>query len=146
MNSEKWDRRYLHLAQLVSTWSKDPSTQVGSVIVGANNRVISLGFNGLPAYVPDDPKILHDRDRKYKSVIHGEMNAILSSQGSDLTGSTLYVYPMAPCSNCASAIIQVGIMRVVSYKNENPRWTESMEITKEFFKLAGIELTLYSGV
>jgi len=146
MDQKKWDKRYLDLAQLVSTWSKDVSTKVGSVIVSPGNRVISLGYNGLPAYVPDDPEILHNRERKLAHTIHSEMNSILSAQGTDLTGSTLYVYPFAPCSNCASAIIQVGIMRVVSYQNDNPRWVDSIKAAQEFFRLADVEYTLYPGV
>lgn len=144
MDQKKWDKRYLDLAQLVSQWSKDPSTKVGSVIVGVNNRVISLGFNGFPSYVPDDPVLLHNRERKYQHIIHAEMNAILSAGNRELVGATIYTYPFAPCTNCASAIIQTGIMRVVSYKNNQPRWQESLERAKEFFRLADVEVVEYS--
>lgn len=146
MDQEKWDKRYLDLAQLVSTWSKDPSTKVGAVIVGPNNRVISLGFNGFPSYVPDDPEILHNRERKYQHIIHAEMNAILSAGNSLHVGSTIYTYPFSPCTNCASAIIQAGIMRVVSYKNSEPRWQESLERAKEFFKLAEVDVQEYCHI
>lgn len=145
MNQQKWDKRYLDLAQLVSTWSKDPSTKVGAVVVGPNNRVISLGFNGLPSYVPDDPEILHNREKKYQHIIHAEMNAILSAANKDLClGSTIYTYPFPPCPQCASAIIQTGIMRVVSYISDNPRWDFSA--AKDFLELADIKYDLYSGV
>lgn len=139
---EKWDKRYLELAKLVSSWSKDPSTKVGAVIVDPNNKIISVGFNGLPQYVPDDPEILNDRDRKYQHIIHAEMNAILTAQR-DLTGYTIYTYPFAPCPQCASAIIQTGIIRVVSVRCEDSRWVDRLEQAKSFFDMADVETKLY---
>ena len=138
----KWDRRYLELAQFVSSWSKDPSTKVGAVIVSPANRVISLGFNGLPPYVPDNPETLDNREEKYKWIIHAEQNALLTAK-QDLTGSTIYTFPFGPCSQCSSAIIQAGIMRVVFPKCQDSRWSDKIEESKKFFSLANVEVLEY---
>lgn len=135
-----WDGRFLEMACLVSKWSKDPSTQVGSVITHGK-FVVSLGFNGHPAGVNDSAERLENREVKYRTIIHAEMNAILSS-GKPLAGCTLYVWPFMPCSQCAAAIIQAGIRRVVTVPCENERWAESFRYTEELFREAGVELVM----
>ena len=126
-----WDIRYLDLAKLVSTWSKDPSTQVGAVIVSPKNRVISLGFNGFPARIRDNER-LHNRDQKLDIIIHGEMNAILTADHS-LDGSTLYTYPFLPCSRCASMVIQVGIIHAIAPKYTGTRWESNLMVSRDLF-------------
>lgn len=71
-----WDDRFLELATVISSWSKDPSTQVGAVIVDDDNRVISIGYNGFPKGIKDDHR-LSNRDLKYEMVVHAEANALL---------------------------------------------------------------------
>lgn len=125
----KWDKRYMSLAQLVSTWSKDPSTKVGAVIADKNHRQVSLGFNGYPRHVLDND--LNNRKLKYEKIIHAETNAILFADSKRLEGSTIYVYPMPPCSRCMANIIQVGISRVVviePIEEQKERWGESYSI------------------
>jgi len=73
----RWHKRFLEMAKLISTWSKDPSTQCGAVIIDAKKRVISMGFNGFPSGTSDDPDLYQNREKKYKRVIHAEKNAIL---------------------------------------------------------------------
>jgi dCMP deaminase len=138
---EKWDYRFLDMAKLVSTWSKDPSTKVGAVIVGPKNRIVSVGYNGFSRHTKDDLR-LEDRETKLKIIIHGEMNAIHFAN-KELDDCTLYTYPFMPCSNCASHIIQRDIKRVVSYYNNNPRWEESFKISTSLFLEAGVDLVLY---
>ena len=70
MDNKKWDLRFIELAKLVSTWSKDPSTQTGAVIVDPNRRVVSVGYNGFPIGVDDDPERYANRDLKYKMIVH----------------------------------------------------------------------------
>ena len=135
-----WDSRFIEMARLVSTWSKDPSTHVGAVIT-RGKFVVSLGFNGHPRGVADTPERLEIRENKYRTIIHAEMNAILTAK-QDLEGCTVYVYPFMPCSQCGSAIVQAGIKRVVSLKSDNERWTESFAFTSEIFAEAGVELVL----
>lgn len=139
----KWDRRFLDLADHIATWSKDPSTKVGAVIIDPMRRIVSTGYNGFHQYTPDDPKLYEDREFKYEHIIHGEENAILFANRDSLNAATLYTVPFMPCSRCAAKVVQVGIMRVVSYKNDNPRWLESFKRTEAIFAQAGIELALY---
>ena len=138
----KWDARFLKLAEHVSTWSKDPSTKVGAVIVDTDQRVISMGYNGFPAKIEDLPEHYNDRDTKLKKVVHAEANAIIFSQR-NLKNCTIYLWPFMPCSNCAGQIIQSGISRVVAPINANPKWQDSFNLTQAMFEEAGIELDLY---
>lgn len=142
MTLDKWDYRFLALAKFISAWSKDPSTKVGAVITDVNNRIVSLGYNGLPARVPDKPDRLEDRERKLVMVVHGEMNAILFAERS-LHGCTLYTYPFAPCSNCAAVIIQAGLRRVVAPRiAADHKWANSINLTALMFNEAGVQLDL----
>ena len=137
MKNNKWDVRFLNLAKHVSTWSKDPSTKVGAVIVDIYKRVVSVGFNGYPRGIPDNG--LENREEKYAKVLHAEINAILFSQRS-LEGCTIYVYPMAPCSQCASTIVQSGITRVVTVRPTDKlieRWGEKIKIAEDIIKDSG---------
>lgn len=141
MKSEMWDKKFLDMAEMVSLWSKDPSTKVGAVIVDNNNRLVSVGYNGFPRGIPDDER-LREREKKYDIIVHAEMNAILFANRS-VQGCTLYTYPFEPCSRCASVIIQTGIPRVVSYKNKQDRWEENFEISRKLFMEAGVKLEYY---
>lgn len=136
----KWDIRFIELAKHIASWSKDPSTKVGAVLVDHKHRIISVGFNGYPQNIPDDD--LHDRERKYAKIIHAEMNALLFAQG-ELELSTIYVWPMAPCSQCASAIIQSGVECVVTRKatkEQYERWGDKIKLTEEMFESANVTL------
>ena len=137
----KWHKRFLDLAKHISTWSKDPSTQVGAVIVDNSKRIISTGYNGFSMGVHDNIERLENRDIKYEMIVHGEINAIVFAR-QDLTNTTLYTYPFMPCSRCASIVIQSGIKTVVAPFNNNPRWKDSFEITQTLFSEAGVELIL----
>lgn len=139
---EKWDKRFLELARLVSTWSKDPSTKVGAVITDSNKKIISVGYNGLPPYVDDSPEILNNREEKYKFIIHAEVNAVLTA-AKDLTGYTIYTYPFLTCTQCAAMVIQAGIMRVVSYKCLDDRWIPRIEDSKKLLEKASVEVVEY---
>lgn len=107
-----WDARFMAMADLVATWSKDPSTQVGCVIVNPARQIVSTGFNGFPRGVDDDQARYADRATKYLMVQHAEANAVLQASG-DVRGGTAYVtHP--PCAQCAGALIQAGIARIVT--------------------------------
>lgn len=134
--NDKWDLRMLELAKQISSWSKDPSTKVGCVIMDGNYRVLSLGYNGFPVGVSDIG--LDEREYKYARTVHAEMNAILFAKG-ELEGATMYVWPMPPCSRCAGPIIQSGIFRVVS-PPAGERWAESCKIGHEMLDQAGVEI------
>ena len=139
-----WDRRFIELANLVGSWSKDPSTKCGAVIVDNQHRVISVGFNGFPSKFPDDPKLWNDRETKLNLVLHAEENAILFSK-QDLSGCTIYTIPMPPCSRCASKIAQAGIIRVVAPRpnvEQARRWNDSFLLAQTIYKELDIELEL----
>lgn len=136
----KWQRRFFDLARLVATWSKDPSSQVGAVIVDDKKRIVSVGFNGLPMGVEDTDERLNVRELKYELIVHAEANAILTAPKS-VSGCTIYVYPYLPCSRCAGAIIQSGIKRVVVEDRPIPdRWLENFNLAKTILTEAGVEV------
>lgn len=146
---EKWDRRFLAMAELVSTWSKDPSTKVGAVIVNAQREVVGTGYNGFARGVGDHAHRYADRPTKYKLVVHAELNACLTA-GHRAQGGTIYVFPAfgTPplCSNCAKAVIQSGIERVVGWEADiddatAARWQEELEAAYVMCHEAGIEMT-----
>lgn len=136
----KWDSRFIELAKHISTWSKDPSTQVGAVIT-RGKKIVSVGYNGFPQGVEDNYEHLHNREEKYPRIVHAELNAILTAR-TDLAGCSIYTVPLPPCSGCAGAIIQSGITRVVSIalaREQKERWEKDMNRSKGMFKEVGIE-------
>jgi len=139
MKSTKWDKRFLDLAKLCGSWSKDPSTQVGAVIVDGNNRIVSIGFNGFPQGVEDSEERLVDRETKYDIIVHAEANALMFANKS-VEGCTLYTWPFQPCSRCAGLIIQSGITRIVSIKENNNLWENNFSLARQLFKESGVSL------
>lgn len=135
----KWDIRFLKLSELVSTWSKDPSTQTGAAIVRSDKSVVSLGFNGFPKNMKDDPELYANREVKYSRIVHCEMNALIHTRES-LEGYTLYTWPFASCDRCAVHMIQAGIKQFVFPslpENLIARWKESVDKTKKYIEEAG---------
>lgn len=133
---DRWDARFLDLAEFFAGWSKDPSTKVGAVIVDRERRLISQGFNGFPQGVDDAAERYADRDAKLPRMVHAELNAIIFARG-PLAGCTLYCWPLLPCSTCAGAIIQAGIRRVVAPPAPE-RWRISCALAVEMLGEAGI--------
>ena len=137
MSLTKWDNRFLELAKLIGSWSKDPSTQVGAVIADDNNRILSIGYNGFPKGVEDSEKRLFEREEKYAIIVHAEANALMFANKS-VEGCTIYTWPFEPCSRCAGLIIQSGIKRVVSVIHPEKRWEKNFTISRQLFKEANI--------
>jgi len=144
MLNDGWSFRFLKLAKHISSWSKDPSTKVGSIIVDNNHRIISMGYNGFPTGIPDTEKEYNNRDIKLKKVVHAEANAIIFAK-QDLSHCTLYVWPFMPCSNCAGLVIQSGIKKIISVTNDEARWQESFKFTKDMCERANVTLFLYDS-
>jgi dCMP deaminase len=136
----KWADRFMAMAEHVATWSKDPSTQVGCVIVDKKNRVVSIGFNGFPRGIKDIAERYNDKETKYLFVAHAERNA-LDNAPLSVEGCTLYS-PLLPCNECAKSIIQKGITKVVSYEPTEDRPYLNWHITKQMFLEAGVQLYL----
>ena len=141
-----WDEYFMGVAMLSGKRSKDPNTQVGACIVGADNRILSMGYNGFPNGCSDDD-FPWDREgdkslkTKYPYVTHSELNAILNYRGGNLDGTKLYV-SLFPCNECAKAIIQSGIKTVV-YAVDKYKDTESVIASKMMFDAAGINYYQY---
>jgi dCMP deaminase len=146
MSSSKWDKRFLDLAKHVSSWSKDPSTKVGAVIVNSDRQIVSLGYNGFARGVDDSEDRYSDRAMKYQMVVHAEANAILNANTS-LKGTTCYVtHPC--CSNCAALLIQAGVKTVVVTEPTADflsRFGESMKLTAMMFEEAGVTAEVYAN-
>jgi dCMP deaminase len=142
--TEKWNGRFLDLAQFISAWSKDPSTKVGAVLVRPDRTVAAVGFNGFPRGVLDHAERYDDRLVKYEMVVHAELNALLSTRES-LEEYTLYVTPLPPCSQCAAAIIQRGIRKVVVAMPESlPEvWAKKWAISSTMFSEAGVAVCVF---
>ena len=110
----KWELRWFQLVDLVASWSSDPSTKVGAVIIPENSDIPIIGWNGFPRGVADTPERYADRDIKYMLVAHAESNAIINAarNGVNLKGSTIYIsHP--PCNECSKLIVQSGIKKVI---------------------------------
>ena len=141
-----WDNFFLGMARYVASASKDPSTQVGTVIVRPDRTVVSVGYNGFPRGTDDYHQLLNDRATKLKRTVHAEVNAILTSR-ERLDDCTLYLTPLHPCATCAGIIVQSGIKRVVANmaKDPHPDWAEDFRAATRMFKEAGVEVTLVTA-
>ncbi len=142
MMEDKWHKRYLKLAQEVASWSKDPSTRIGAVAIGEKGQVLAQGYNGFPRGVHDTSERYSDRTLKYKYVVHAEQNLIYNAtyNGVSLDGAVLYVVGLPVCSECAKAVIQVGIKQVVMPDQEVPEhWSESWNFTQSLFRESDVE-------
>ncbi len=144
-----WKEYFLGEAMLASLRSKDPSTQVGAYILDCDNRPVSAGYNGTTRGMDDDSfpwdsigeKTGNELDTKNMFVVHAELNAILNAAGKNLIGTTMYVM-LFPCNECAKAIIQAGIKKVVylrMYSNAT-----KVQATKMMFDAAGVEYVPYN--
>lgn len=144
--TNKWPRRFLGLAHLVATWSKDISTGVGAVITDEENRIVSLGFNGFPRGVHDSDEHQHDREEKLRRTIHAEDNAILFARGRTERCTIYVTHP--PCARCAAKIIQSGIIRVVCrapWQEFRDRWQQEISSAEAMFREAGVIFEYIEG-
>lgn len=143
-----WDEYFMGVAMLSGKRSKDPNTQVGACIVGSDNRILSMGYNGFPNGCSDD-EFPWDRENdhrlrtKYPYVTHGELNAILNYRGGNLDGTKLYV-SLFPCNECAKAIIQCGI-RTVVYAFDKYKDSDSVIASKRMFDAAKVRYYQYQS-
>lgn len=135
-----WDQRFLGLARTVASWSKDPSTKVGACAI-RERRLLASGYNGFPVHVGDDPERLDNRDLRLAMTVHAEANVIAyaSRHGVCLNGSTIYVWPLMTCAQCAAQLIQAGVIRVVVPNFVEPlRWQQSFDTARQMFIEAGV--------
>ena len=138
----KWLDHFMGMAQHCAQMSKDPSTQVGSVIVAPDRTVVSTGYNGFPRGCRDDELLYLEREIKYRRVVHAEMNAILTA-GKPLHNCTLFVWPLPVCDRCIPHVIQTGISRIVQPPiDPSERWAESCTYAMGMALEAGLTVVI----
>ena len=142
-----WDEYFMGVAKLSSLRSKDPSTQVGACIVSADNRILSIGYNGAPNGF-EDKYFPWDREgeflnTKYPFVCHAELNAISNFRGNkkDLLGAKLYV-TLFPCNECTKLVIQSGIKEVI-YLSDKYKDTDGTKASKLMLEKCGVKMIEY---
>ena len=141
-----WDEYFMGIALLTAMRSKDPNSQVGACIVSPENKILSLGYNGMPIGCSDDEMPWEREgdplDTKYMYVCHAELNAILNSAHNNLKGARVYV-TLFPCNECAKAIIQAGI-RTIIYESDKYADTPATRASKRMLNAAGVRYYQYS--
>lgn len=146
-----WDEWFFKHVYLVASKSKDRYTKIGTVIVDGRT-VISEGYNGLASGVNDDIDSRHERPEKYFWYSHSERNAIFhcARRGIKTEKTTLMTLGL-PCCDCADAIINSGIKKIIIHKEwqdvwdkiTHNKWKESQIRSTEKFKEAGVTVELY---
>lgn len=146
----KWDKHFIDMCRLHASLSKDPSSQVGAVIVTPDRQIVSAGFNGFPRGIKDDHR-LFDRETKLKLIVHAEMNAILAAAnlGIKVQGCTMYfvaesegkLWGTSPCSRCMVSLIQAGISEIVTISTDNipERWQEDIKFSRSIIEESGMK-------
>lgn len=141
-----WDEYFMGLAIISSMRSKDTHTKVGACIVNRNNRVVSLGYNGMPNGCSDKEMPWEygetNLNTKYYYVVHAELNAIINANIRDLDNCILYT-TLFPCCECCKAIIQSGISEVVYYSDKYSN-SESTIASKFMFEKASVKIRKYN--
>ena len=144
----KWDEYFMGIALLSTERSKDPSTSVGACIVSEDNKILSVGYNGMPIGCSDDEfpweREGNQLDTKYFYVCHAELNAILNYTGTHMKGAKLYT-TLFPCNECTKAIIQKGIKEVI-YMCDKYAQTDAVMAAKRMMTSAGVTFRLYEPI
>lgn len=143
-----WDDRWMSVAKLVATWSKDRSRKCGAVIVDARNVLVSIGWNGFPRGIQDDVDARHERPAKYQWTEHAERNAIYNAaaNGHPTKGCSMYL-PWYPCADRARAIIQSGIANIICIEPDwkDPVWASDFGVVRFMLEEAGIGCRFVDG-
>jgi dCMP deaminase len=143
-----WDEYFINIAEQVKLKSKDIKTQIGVVLVGKDNSIVSTGYNSFPRGINDDIDERQERPEKYFWFEHAERNAIYNAAriGVSTLDTTMYMTCDISCADCARGIISAGITKVVfrTSKKEWPEiWKQSAERSIQMFKEAGVIVEYY---
>lgn len=137
-----WTSRYMALASMVASWSKDPSTKVGAVLVGKDRRQVALGYNGFPPGIDDSEARLNDRKVKHLLTQHAERN-VLDNAHFDCRGATL-ITTRYPCHECAKSLVSKGIAKVITpVKPTDPLWAESSDAAQIVMEEGGVQIEFF---
>lgn len=138
----------MELARHIGSWSKDKSRQVGCVVVGSGNFVLTIGYNGFPRRIDDDKEHRHQRPAKYLWTEHAERNAVYAAahNGTSLSGAKMYL-PWFPCVDCARAIVQAGIVELIAIRpnTTDPKWGNDFVVSQELLDEAGVKVRYLEG-
>ena len=136
-------KKFMAIAREVAQLSKDPSTKVGAVAINDTGAILSVGYNGFPRGVNDDPDRYANREIKLALISHAEQNLVAQAAyvGVSLFGCTVVIYGMHPCSSCAKSLIQAGIKRIITQPpRENSYWTEDAKWSKILFDETSVDI------
>lgn len=139
-----WPSMFMGVALLAAARSKDARKRNGACIASADNKIVGVGYNGLPRGCDDsDPSYWADNDAdpyqsRHSYIVHAEVNAILNCVVLPLTGSTIYTTQF-PCPRCTQSIIQVGIREVV-YLEKKSHQVALNEASQKMLRDAGIRV------
>jgi dCMP deaminase len=143
-----WDEYFINIAEQVKLKSKDKNTQIGVVIVGKDNEIVSTGYNSFPRGINDNVDERQEKPEKYFWFEHAERNAIYNAAriGVSTLDTTMYMTCGISCADCARAIINSGISKIILRSGRgatNPKWQESAERSNQMFKEAGVIVEYY---
>jgi dCMP deaminase len=144
-----WSEYFLNIAETVKLKSKDRRTQIGAIIVGKDNEIVSTGYNSFPRGINDDVEERQVRPEKYYWMVHAELNSILNAAriGVSTNGCKMYLTCGVPCSNCGRAIINAGIKEIYCKVEDTTRnrekWDEESARTRQMFEESGVKITFY---
>ena len=144
-----WDQYFIGIAEQVKLKSKDESTQIGAVIVGRGKEILSTGYNSFPRGLDDNKKERQERPEKYYYMVHSEINAIINAArvGININDSTIYLTCGIPCCDCAKAIINSGIKKIVCKDTDTDvngeLWKEHRKRSIIMFIECGIDVSFY---
>lgn len=144
-----WKEYYLGIAEQVKLKSKDRSTQIGAVVVGEGNEILSTGYNSFPRGLDDNVEERHQRPEKYLWTEHAERNAIYNAAriGITLKGSTIFLTSGPPCMDCARGIINAGIKTVycktVCTTTNKEMWEEQQKKSLVMLSECGVDVLFY---
>jgi len=136
-----WDKKFIGITKHIALWSKDTSSKNAALVVNSANSILSSGYNGFPRGVDDSKPERYERPAKYLYTEHAERNAVYNAarQGVSLDGGSMYV-TMFPCADCARAIIQSGIIKLITPAPdlENVKWGEQFKVSLELLNEAKV--------
>ena len=144
-----WTEYFLNIAETIKLKSKDKSIQIGAVIVGNDNEILSTGYNSFPRGMDDNIQERQERPEKYFYMVHAEINSIINAAriGVSTKNSTIYLTCGIPCTDCAKGIINAGIKTIyckqICTTKNNEKWIEHQKISLEMFEECGIQVFFY---
>jgi len=153
-------KELLRIAYEEAAKSPDPSTQNGAILVDEQGNVLVKDHNRFPKNVKYLPE-RWERPLKYKVIEHAERNVIFKQARQPSTWHKKYdgvvsgtqgmtmVCPWAACSDCARAIIEAGIVRLVTHKQAGDRspdfWRKEIDVAFTMLREAGVEIIEFDG-